>query len=49
MGDPACFMKYTCFECGLMLEPADRVRTICPRCGAELEVAEEELSAMLAP
>jgi DNA-directed RNA polymerase subunit RPC12/RpoP len=46
MGDPACFLRYTCFECGLMLEPADRAGAICPRCGAEFEIAEEELSTL---
>ncbi len=45
MGDPACFLEHTCFECGLMLVPADRARSNCPRCEAELEDGVVESSA----
>ncbi len=49
MGDDACFLKYTCIECGLMLELADRARTLCPRCGADFENDEVQLSTKPAP
>jgi DNA-directed RNA polymerase subunit RPC12/RpoP len=49
MGDPACFLEYTCFDCGLMLEPADRALAICPRCGAEFEVDEVGPASKLGP
>jgi DNA-directed RNA polymerase subunit RPC12/RpoP len=36
MGDPVCFLVFTCLECGRFLDPDERERAECSHCGAEL-------------